>query len=294
MANNSLRGSKHGRRADTDHTAEFGCSLMDLHSLTELRGPDAKAKLKKSYRGVNGLCDRVRTSPVQEFKSMNIFQLVFFLKPGLDGNLEDIARRKKVFGQNVIPPKKPKTFLQLVWEALQDVTLIILVVAAIISLGLSFYKPPDAGRQHCGSAAGGVEEEGESEAGWIEGAAILLSVACVVLVTAFNDWSREKQFRGLQNRIDQEQKFTVVRGGQVTQINVSEIVVGDILQVKYGDLLPADGILIQSNDLKIDESSLTGESDLVKKSISDDPVMLSGASLPIDFIYTAQTQSWKN
>lgn len=87
----------------------------------------------------------------------------------------------------------------------------------------------------CGKAAGGVDDEGESEAGWIEGAAILLSVVCVVLVTAFNDWSKEKQFRGLQNRIEQEQKFTVVRGGQVVQIKVSEIVVGDIAQVKYGE-----------------------------------------------------------
>lgn len=86
----------------------------------------------------------------------------------------------------------------------------------------------------CGNAAGGVEDEGEAEAGWIEGAAILLSVVCVVLVTAFNDWSKEKQFRGLQSRIEQEQKFTVIRGGQLIQIKVSEIVVGDIAQVKYG------------------------------------------------------------
>lgn len=86
----------------------------------------------------------------------------------------------------------------------------------------------------CGEAAGGAEDEGEAEAGWIEGAAILLSVICVVLVTAFNDWSKEKQFRGLQSRIEQEQKFTVVRGGQVIQIPVAEIVVGDIAQVKYG------------------------------------------------------------
>lgn len=46
-----------------------------------------------------------------------------------------------------------------------------------------------------------------------------------------------------------------------------------------GDLLPADGILIQSNDLKIDESSLTGESDLIKKSPESDPVLLSGLIL---------------
>lgn len=89
----------------------------------------------------------------------------------------------------------------------------------------------------CGRAAGGVEDETESEASWIEGAAILLSVICVVLVTAFNDWSKEKQFRGLQSRIEQEQKFTVVRGGQVIQIPVAEIVVGDIAQIKYGKIV---------------------------------------------------------
>lgn len=83
-------------------------------------------------------------------------------------------------------------------------------------------------------AAGGVEDEGEADAGWIEGAAILLSVVCVVLVTAFNDWSKEKQFRGLQSRIEQEQKFQVVRGSQVIQLPVSDIAVGDIAQIKYG------------------------------------------------------------
>lgn len=85
----------------------------------------------------------------------------------------------------------------------------------------------------CGEVSVG-EEEGEGETGWIEGAAILLSVVCVVLVTAFNDWSKEKQFRGLQSRIEQEQKFTVIRGGQVIQIPVADIIVGDIAQVKYG------------------------------------------------------------
>lgn len=90
----------------------------------------------------------------------------------------------------------------------------------------------------CGESAGGAEDEGEADAGWIEGAAILLSVVCVVLVTAFNDWSKEKQFRGLQSRIEQEQKFTVVRKGNVIQIPVADMVVGDIAQVKYGKKTP--------------------------------------------------------
>lgn len=60
----------------------------------------------------------------------------------------DLEHRRKTFGSNVIPPKPPKSFLQLVWEALQDVTLIILIVAAIVSLGLSFYKPPSNGKTY--------------------------------------------------------------------------------------------------------------------------------------------------
>uniref|UniRef100_A0A8C6UF28 Calcium-transporting ATPase n=1 Tax=Neogobius melanostomus TaxID=47308 RepID=A0A8C6UF28_9GOBI len=259
MANNSYSGVKNSL-VEANHEGEFGCSLKELRALMELRGAEALEKIGETYGDVPAICNRLKTSPID----------------GLSGQPADIEKRKTVYGQNFIPPKKPKTFLQLVWEALQDVTLIILEVAAVVSLGLSFYKPPDAERDHCGKAAGGVEDETESEAGWIEGAAILLSVVCVVLVTAFNDWSKEKQFRGLQSRIEQEQKFTVVRGGQVIQIPVAEIVVGDVAQIKYGDLLPADGVLIQGNDLKIDESSLTGESDHVKKTLEKDPMLLSG------------------
>uniref|UniRef100_A0A8K9V1K8 Calcium-transporting ATPase n=1 Tax=Oncorhynchus mykiss TaxID=8022 RepID=A0A8K9V1K8_ONCMY len=243
----------------SNHEGGFGVSVMELRDLMELRGSEAVVKIQEEYGDMDGLCQRLRTSPTE----------------GLTG--DDLDKRKEVYGENLIPPKKPKTFLQLVWEALQDVTLIILEVAALISLGLSFYQPPggDSG-ESCGTAAAGAEDEGEAEAGWIEGAAILLSVVCVVLVTAFNDWSKEKQFRGLQSRIEQEQKFQVVRGAQVIQLPVADIVVGDIAQIKYGDLLPADGVLIQGNDLKIDESSLTGESDHVKKDADKDPMLLSG------------------
>ncbi|XP_071406612.1 plasma membrane calcium-transporting ATPase 2 isoform X17 [Pithys albifrons albifrons] len=248
------------QRNEANHAGEFGCTLQELRSLMELRGTEAVVKIKETYGDTEGLCRHLKTSPTE----------------GLAGTAADLEKRKLIFGKNFIPPKKPKTFIQLVWEALQDVTLIILEIAAMISLGLSFYQPPGEGNEGCGTATGGTEDEGEAEAGWIEGAAILLSVICVVLVTAFNDWSKEKQFRGLQSRIEQEQKFTVVRGGQVIQIPVAEIVVGDIAQVKYGDLLPADGIFIQGNDLKIDESSLTGESDQVRKSVDKDPMLLSG------------------
>uniref|UniRef100_G3SQ13 Calcium-transporting ATPase n=1 Tax=Loxodonta africana TaxID=9785 RepID=G3SQ13_LOXAF len=261
MANSSIEFyPKPQQQREAPHAGGFGCTLAELRSLMELRGAEALQKVQEAYGDVSGLCRRLKTSPTE----------------GLADNTTDLEKRRQIYGQNFIPPKQPKTFLQLVWEALQDVTLIILEVAAIVSLGLSFYAPPGEESEACGNVVAGAEDEGEAEAGWIEGAAILLSVICVVLVTAFNDWSKEKQFRGLQSRIEQEQKFTVIRNGQLLQVPVAALVVGDIAQVEVGDLLPADGVLIQGNDLKIDESSLTGESDHVRKSADKDPMLLSG------------------
>ncbi|XP_033337765.1 plasma membrane calcium-transporting ATPase 3 isoform X6 [Megalopta genalis] len=233
--------------------AQYGVTLKQLRELMEFRGREGVNKIN-SYGGVQEICKKLYTSPSE----------------GLSGSAADIQHRRDTFGSNLIPPKPPKTFLQLVWEALQDVTLIILEVAALVSLGLSFYQPADE------EETGPSFEDDEAKYGWIEGLAILISVIVVVIVTAFNDYSKERQFKGLQSRIEGEHKFSVIRQGEVKQIAVFDIVVGDICQIKYGDLLPADGILIQSNDLKVDESSLTGESDHVKKGEAFDPMVLSG------------------
>ncbi|NXM86776.1 AT2B1 ATPase, partial [Oenanthe oenanthe] len=261
MANNSVAYSSVKNAVKEANHGDFGVTLAELRSLMELRAADALHKIQECYGDVHGICTKLKTSPNE----------------GLSGNPADIERREAVFGKNFIPPKKPKTFLQLVWEALQDVTLIILEIAAVVSLGLSFYQPPGGNESLCGSVNVGEEEE-ESEAGWIEGAAILLSVVCVVLVTAFNDWSKEKQFRGLQSRIEQEQKFTVIRGGQVIQIPVADIIVGDIAQVKYGKYIFKVELffIFKKRNCSQQTHSLTGESDHVKKSLDRDPMLLSG------------------
>uniref|UniRef100_A0A8R1I6B5 Cation_ATPase_N domain-containing protein n=1 Tax=Caenorhabditis japonica TaxID=281687 RepID=A0A8R1I6B5_CAEJA len=73
---------------------------------------------------------------------------------GLVNSEAELEKRRNVFGANEIPPHPPKCFLQLVWEALQDVTLVILLVSAIVSLALSFYRPPgeDTGKFFGGGA----------------------------------------------------------------------------------------------------------------------------------------------
>jgi Ca2+ transporting ATPase len=232
-------------------SSEYEISLAELRQLMEYRGNEALEKINTTYGGVTGLCQKLKTEASQ----------------GLSSSETELDKRRSVYGKNEIPPTPSKSFFRLAWEALQDITLIILLIAALVSLGLSFYKPPEET---------GAHDDSEQSANWIEGAAILVAVVVVVMVTALNDWTKERQFRGLQSKIETEHKFSVIRDGVPIDISVHELVVGDIARVKYGDLLPADGVVIQSNDLKLDESSLTGESDLIKKSPDTDPILLSG------------------
>ncbi|PIO62861.1 e1-E2 ATPase, partial [Teladorsagia circumcincta] len=273
-----------------DHSREYGCTLVQLRSLMEARGAEAIVRLSTEHEGVEGLCQKLKVDPLR----------------GLPNSPVELDRRRATFGANTIPPAKSKSFTRLVFDACRDPTLIILVVSGFINLALSFYEPDiqspvdEDVAVTAASVAGAYlsnntigfdllnstlflnattisppPSEGHGTA-WIEGVAILLCVVVVVLVTAGNDYSKERQFRSLQEKIETGQKFSVIRDGEAIDVPVSDLVVGDIARVKYGDLLPADGFLLQGNDLKIDESSLTGESDHIKKTVESDPVLLSG------------------
>eukprot|EP00922_Rhytidocystis_sp_ex-Travisia-forbesii_P001202 GHVS01001690.1.p1 GENE.GHVS01001690.1~~GHVS01001690.1.p1 ORF type:complete len:1084 (-),score=158.98 GHVS01001690.1:635-3787(-) len=91
----------------------------------------------------------------------------------------------------------------------------------------------------------------------------------VILVTAGNDWMKEKQFRKL-SAVKDDKMCTVIRRAHKHKISVSELVVGDVVYVETGDELPADCVVIHGRELLLDESSLTGESDhVMKASIAD-------------------------
>lgn len=136
--------------------AQYGITLKQLRELMEHRGREGVNKLN-SHGGVQEICKKLYTSPSEGkiyFNAIPVNRLPlsflrynnendFFIVIGLSGSTADIQHRRDTFGSNMIPPKPPKTFLQLVWEALQDVTLIILEIAALVSLGLSFYQPAD-------------------------------------------------------------------------------------------------------------------------------------------------------
>lgn len=195
------------------------------------------------------------------------------------GSFED---RKRIFDDNRLPERKAKSIFQLMWLAYNDKVLIVLTVAAVIALALGLY-------QSLGTEEGGVE--------WIEGVAIIVAIVVVVVVGAVNDWQKERQFAKL-NKKKESRNVKIIRSGRTQEISIHEILVGDVLMVEPGDILPVDGIYISGHSVKCDESSATGESDIMKKTAADevyrameagenlrkmDPFMISGGKVTEGF-----------
>lgn len=175
-----------------------------------------------------------------------------------DSDEEDRAMRINAFGANRLAEREEVSFGALVLEALEDVTVIVLLISGVVSTAL------------------GLTLEGQSGDSWIEGAAIMAAVAVVVLVTAVNNYQKEQQFRAL-NQINEDVKVRVVRSGQERSVSTYDLLVGDVLLVDTGDILPADGFLFESSNLRLDESHLTGEADDVLKDAETAPVLFSGS-----------------
>lgn len=174
------------------------------------------------------------------------------------------ASRKRVFSDNRLPAKKGKTLLQLMWITYNDKVLMLLSAAAVISLAIGIYqtyapKEPGADPKH--SRAKAVE--------WIEGVAIIGAILIVVIVGSLNDFSKERQFARL-NQKKQDRVVRAIRSGKTIELSVFDILVGDVLHLEPGDLIPVDGVLIDGFNVKCDESQATGESDIIRKRPSDE------------------------
>lgn len=167
--------------------------------------------------------------------------------------------RKRIYKDNRLPEKKAKTIWQLAWIAYNDKVLILLTVAAVVSLALGIYQTiqPPPGEEH------------EAHVEWVEGVAIIIAILIVVVVGALNDYQKERQFVKL-NKKKEERFVKVVRSGKAQEISVYDVLVGDLMLLEPGDLIPVDGIFIDGHNLTCDESSATGESDLLRKSPAEE------------------------
>ncbi|XP_039004663.1 calcium-transporting ATPase 9, plasma membrane-type-like [Hibiscus syriacus] len=224
--------------APPDSVGDYKIGLEQLASMTR----DHKLSSLEQYGGVTGLSGMLRTN----------------LETGIKGDDIDLSNRKNAFGSNTYPRKKGRSFWRFLWEAWQDLTLIILIVAASVSLVL------------------GIKTEGLEE-GWYDGGSIFLAVFLVIVVTATSDYRQSLQFQNL-NEEKRNIQLEVMRGGRTVKISIYDVVVGDVVPLKIGDQVPADGVLISGHSLAVDESSMTGESKIVHKD-KKEPFLMSGCKV---------------
>ncbi|KAI9727526.1 MAG: hypothetical protein M1828_006468 [Chrysothrix sp. TS-e1954] len=163
------------------------------------------------------------------------------------------ADRKRVFSDNRLPERKSKSIFELMWMAYKDKILILLSIAAAVSLAVGIYQTVSL----------------KEPVQWVEGVAILVAIIIVVVVGAVNDWQKERQFVKLNKR-KSDRFIKAIRSGKTREISVFDVLVGDIVLLEQGDMVPVDGIFLAGHNVTCDESSATGESDLLKKTPAKD------------------------
>lgn len=209
----------------------------------------------------NHLASIARVHDINHLKQHGgIDEIVKKVSASLDSGVseKDLPRRQKIYGFNKYVEKPSKGFLMFVWEALQDLTLIILIVCAVVSIVVGLFT------------------EGWPK-GMYDGLGIILSIFLVVMVTAISDYKQSLQFKDL----DKEKKkimVQVTRDGYRQKVLIFDLVVGDIVHLSIGDQVPADGLFLSGYSLLIDESSLSGESE--PTNIDErNPFLLSGTKV---------------
>ncbi|CAJ1942999.1 unnamed protein product [Sphenostylis stenocarpa] len=223
---------------DEVKAAGFQICADEMGSIVE--GHDVK-KLK-FHGGVKGIAEKLSTSTTT----------------GLSGDSESRQRRQELFGVNKFTESEVRSFWIFVFEALHDMTLMILGVCAIVSLLV------------------GIATEGWPK-GAHDGLGIVASILLVVFVTASSDYRQSLQFKDL----DKEKKkisIQVTRNGYRQKMSIYNLLPGDIVHLAIGDQVPADGLFVSGFSVLIDESSLTGESEPVMVT-SQNPFLLSGTKV---------------
>ncbi|KAJ3679238.1 hypothetical protein LUZ60_017249 [Juncus effusus] len=217
---------------------DFGIGEEQITPMTR----DHNYSALQEYGGVKGLANLLKSN----------------LEMGIKGDDSDVISRRNAFGSNTYPKKKGKSFWVFLWEACKDLTLVILMVAAALSLAL------------------GIKTEGIKE-GWYDGGSIAFAVILVIVVTAISDYRQSLQFKQL-NEEKENIHIEVIRNGKTINISIFDLVVGDVVPLKIGDQVPADGVLISGQSLAIDESSMTGESKIIYKD-QRSPFLMSGCKV---------------
>jgi len=218
--------------------ADINIDVETLDALNVEQAAESNKEHLDKIGGIDGLVKKIGTN----------------IETGLTSS-QVLALREK-FGANAFPESPLIPYYELLYNALTDTTLLVLIAAAAVSLGIGIW-------QH------GAEE------GWIEGGAIFIAVFAVSNISAGNDYSKQLQFRALEKTSSADERASVLRDGAIQRINPAELVVGDIIVLQAGDMIPADSCICTINTILANESSLTGEPLDLKKSLAKDPFLIS-------------------
>ncbi|KAH1049625.1 hypothetical protein AAZX31_08G044500 [Glycine max] len=216
------------------------------------------------------LSDMVREKSSESLTQLGgVKELAKLLETDVKRGIRDIDNRKRVFGENTFTKPPSKGFLSFVLESFKDPTIIILLVCAVLSLGF------------------GIKQHGWKD-GWYDGGSIILAVVLVIVVSSVSNFNQSRQFQKLSAKSD-NLGVEVVRGGRRQRVSIFEVVVGDVAYLKIGDQVPADGVFLEGHSLKVDESSMTGESDHVHVNGDTNPFLLSGTKVTDGFAHMLVT-----
>ncbi|KAH8109786.1 E1-E2 ATPase-domain-containing protein [Phellopilus nigrolimitatus] len=161
----------------------------------------------------------------------------------------------------MLPVHASKNLLLLMWLVLNDKVLVLLSIAAVVSLVLGLFQ--DFGTQHPTFSCGNGQTCMQPPVDWVEGVAIIVAIV-IVVVGSMNDWQDEKQFKKL-NEKKGDHTVKIIRDGAEKVINVKDVVVGDIVLLEPGEVVPCDGVFPTGHNVNCDESGMTGESNTMKK-----------------------------
>lgn len=208
------------------------------------------------------------TTPLRRESHHNLFNLPAAL-PGAEPTT--FSDRTRVFNTNVLPRRKQKSFLKLAWIAFNDKLIILLSVSACISLALGIYQSIDG-------------DDLGSKIEWVDGVTVVVAILVIVFASAATDWQKNHKFEKLNERKEQRD-VTVVRSGKPQRVSIHEVMVGELMRIEAGDIVAVDGIAVHAAGVQINESSISGESELVHKhaatseSPDADPFILSGTTV---------------
>ena len=155
----------------------------------------------------------------------------------------EVVESRKAHGANVITPRERTPWWRKFAEKFTDPLIIILLVAAVLSVGISFYE-------YFGLQAGATA--------FFEPVGIIIAILLATGLAFWFEWQADREFSLLNQQNDHE-LVRVIRDGHETQVPRSEIVVGDLVLLSTGDEICADGLLLEAVQMQVDESTLTGE-----------------------------------